>query len=147
MSDFTSKQVLEYYDAASHLPEVTDELTRAAVLDALKEELEKGWNDVTVQFGAVWDRKGYPSTGSISDTVSGGTGYRSSTERSDAMILVAVVVPEYARTDATKKAVIAVAAEDERAYAEAQEAARQAKLSKAAALRAEAEKLEAEASK
>lgn len=147
MTEFTADQVLEYCDAATRLPKVTDEQTRAAVFAALNEEIEKGWNEVTVRFGAVWDRKGYPATGSISDKLPGGSGYRSSTERSDAMILVAVVVPEYARTDATKSAIPIIAAADEKADAEAQEAARQAKLSKAAALRAEAEKLEAEASK
>lgn len=147
MTDFTADQVLEYYDTATRLPKVTDEQTRAAVFEALKEEIEKGWNEITVRFGAVWDRKGYPDAGSISDKLPGGNGYRSSTERSAAMITVAVVVPEYMRTDATKKAIVAVAAEDERADAEAKEAARQAKLDKAATLRAEAEKLEAEASK
>lgn len=144
MSDFTADQVLGYYDAATRLPKVTDEQTRAAVFEALKEEIEKGWNEITVRFGAVWDRKGYPDAGSISDKLTS-TGYRSSTERSDALILVAVVVPEYLRTDATKAAIPVVAAEDERAHAEAKEAARLAKLDKAAALRAEADKLEAEA--
>lgn len=144
MSDFTAEQVLES-DAPMSLPEVTDEHARAAVLSALEEEIAKGWNDVTVRFGAVWDRKGYPQTGSISDKVSAGISYRSVTERSDAMILVAVVVPEYMRTDATKTAIPVVAAADEQAQAERIAAARLAKLDKAAKLRAEAEKLEAEA--
>ncbi len=144
MSEFTAKHVLEYA-APLNLPEVTDEHARTAVLNALEEELSKGWSDAVVRFGAVWDRKGYPQTGSISDKVSVGRSYRNVTERSDAMILVAVVVTEFMRTDATKAAIPVVAAADEHAKEEADAAARQAKLNKAAALRAEAEKLEAEA--
>ena len=144
MTEFTADQVLEYYDAATRLPEVTDEQTRAAVFAALNEEIEKGWNEVTVRFGAVWDRKGYPDVGSISDKLPGG-GYRNSTERSDTMILVAVTIPEYMRSDATKAAIPLAAAAEEKEYAEVQERARQEKLSKAAELRAEAEKLESEA--
>lgn len=144
MSDFTAEQVLGYCDAGVRLPEVTDEQARAAVLNALQEEVSKGWNEVSIRFGAVWDRKGYPDTGHISDKVSSSS-YRSGTERSDTMILVGVVIPEYLRTDATKAAIPLVAAVEEKADAEAKEAARLAKLDKAAALRAEAEKLEAEA--
>ena len=70
MSDFTAEQVLGYYDVATRLPEVTDEQARAAVLNALQEEVSKGWNEVSIRFGAVWDRKGYPDTGHISDKVS-----------------------------------------------------------------------------
>jgi len=143
MSDFTIEQIFEY-GAPARLPEVTDDAARAAVLAALTEEVEKQWNDVTIHFGAVWDRKGHPCTGSISDKVDA-SGYRSCTARSDAVITVSVVVPEYLRTDATKAAIEVVAAAEEKADAEAKEAARLAKLDKAAALRAEAEKLEAEA--
>ena len=144
MSDFTAEQVLGYYDVATRLPEVTDEQARDAVLAALTEEVSKEWNEVSVRFGAVWDRKGYPCTVHISDKVDASP-YRSPAERSDAVILVAVVVPEYLRTDATKAAIPLVAAAEEKADAEAKEAARQEKLAKAAKLRAEAEKLEAEA--
>lgn len=144
MTDFTLEQVLEYCDAAARLPEVTDEQAREAVLAALAEEASKGWNEVSVRFGAVWDRKGYPYTGHLSDKVSTSS-YRHSTENSDTMILVGVVIPEYLRTDATKAAIPLVAAAEEKADAEAKEASRQEKLAKAAALRAEAEKLETEA--
>ena len=144
MSDFTAEQVLGYYDVATRLPEVTDEQARAAVLNALQDEVSKGWNKVSVRFGAVWDSKGYPDAGSISDKLSSSY-YRSGTERSDTMILVAVVIPEYMRTDSTKDAIPLVAAAEEKADSEAKEAARLAKLDKAAELRAEAEKLEAEA--
>lgn len=143
MSDFTAQNVLDY-DAPLNLPEVTDEHARAALIAALEEELSKGWNDAVVRFGAVWERKGYPVTGSISDKVDARP-YRSPTDRSDAMILVAIVVPEYLRTDATKSAIPIIAAADEKADAEAKEAARQTMLDKAATLRAEAEKLEAQA--
>lgn len=144
MTDFTPEQVLEYYDAAARLPEVTDEQARAAVLSALQEEISKGWNEVSVRFGAVWERKGYPCTGHLSDKVSTSP-YRNSTKNSAAMILVGVVIPEYMRTDATKAAIPLVVAAEEKADADAKDAARQEKLAKAAQLRAEAEKLEAEA--
>lgn len=143
MTEFTVEQMFKS-EALLRLPEVTDEQARAAVLSALEEEISKSWNEASVRFGAVWDRKGYPNTGAISDKVHTSS-YRSSTECSDAVILVAVVVPEYLRTDATKAAIPLVAAAEEKADADAKEAARQEKLSKAAALRAEAEKLEAEA--
>lgn len=143
MTEFTAHDVLEYH-APLVLREVTDPVARDAVRRALESELSTGWNDVTVQFGAVWDRKGYPVTGSISSEVTSSS-YRSKADRSDAMILVAVVIPEYLRTDETKEAITLVAAADERAKAEADDAARVAKLEKAAALRAEADKLESEA--
>lgn len=143
MSDFTAQNVLDY-DAPLNLPEVTDEQARAAVLNALQEEISKGWNEVSVRFGAVWDRKGYPYTGHVSSNVDSSS-YRSGTEHSDTMILVGVVIPEYMRTDATKAAIPLVVEAEEKADAEAKEAARQEKLAKAAKLRAEAEKLEAEA--
>lgn len=143
MPDFTTADLLDG-SAPLNLSEVTDPSARQAVLAALDAELTRNIADIAVRMGAVWDRKGFPQTGSVSEKVSPGTGYRYG---ADTLILVAITVDRYSHADPTKTAWELVAAADERAKAEAEEAARNAKLARAADLRAEAERLEAEAEK
>lgn len=144
--DFSVEEVFEH-DPFDRIPEVSDPKARsAAITAAVKEVLDENTGaSVSVRMGAVWSRKGSPDFGSVSEKVSPGTGYRG--RDSDTLVLIALVIPSYIHSEEAVAAVALVAEADEQERERAREEARQAKLARAASLRAEAEKLESEAAR
>ena len=124
------------------LSDLTEEDARRTVLDALKrEDLEYLVQNTAVRAGVVFDRKGYPSFGAVSPQVNKSP-YSSGDDT--LIVQVTVAVQDWDKNSPLHAARSDIAVFEEAADRAKKERIRSEKLARAAELRAQAEKLEAE---